>query len=130
MYYFYWTDGKLVAKLTPQFTDSTNNPSMTMNGPTTTRTYFGSRLSGTEDRIGSRGKYYPYGEDRGSTPAAGQVGFATYIRDGASWYYANQRYFSNGRFQTPDPSMARGAPPNPQRWNPYAYALNDPVRFH
>lgn len=36
---------------------------------------------------------------------------------------------SLGRFMTPDPLMASAKVWNPQTWNRYAYALNNPLRF-
>lgn len=44
-------------------------------------------------------------------------------------YYANLRYESSslGRFFQPDP--VGGDPTNPQSWNRYAYALNDPLNL-
>jgi len=102
------------------------------NGPT--RTYFGSRLLGNEDRLGSRGKYFPYGEDRTSPPSPpnDQVKFATYTRDSATGLdYADQRYYtpSMGRFMTPDPYSGSEGPTNPQSWNRYAYVAGDPINY-
>ncbi len=34
-----------------------------------------------------------------------------------------------GRFMSPDPLLSSGRPTNPQTWNRYAYALNNPVRI-
>src|SRR5271170_5868898 len=34
-----------------------------------------------------------------------------------------------GRFMTPDPLMASATVRNPQTWNRYAYALNNPLRY-
>ena len=95
------------------------------------RAYFGGRLLGSEDRLGSRGTYFPYGEDRGSPPPANdKVKFATYTRDSATGLdYADQRYYaaSMGRFLTPDPYRASGGPSDPQSWNRYAYVEGDPI---
>ena len=57
------------------------------------------------DRLGSNtaGKYYPYGEDRGTPIGNDQMKYATYTRDSATGMdYADQRYYSNqfGRFMT------------------------------
>ena len=44
--------------------------------------------------------------------------------------YFNARYYSNstGRFLSPDPSgLAFADPTNPQSWNMYSYALNNPL---
>jgi RHS repeat-associated protein len=45
--------------------------------------------------------------------------------------YFGARYFSGaqGRFTSPDPLMASAHASNPQTWNRYAYALNNPLRF-
>ena len=136
-YYFYAPSGKLIAQFTPMYTAPYKNQNLQIvpatlafqNGPT--RAYFGSRLLGNEDRLGSRGKYFPYGEDNGSqNPASDNVKFATYTRDSAtSLDYADQRYYSNstGRFMTPDPYGGSGRPSVPQSWNRYAYVLGDPI---
>jgi RHS repeat-associated protein len=36
---------------------------------------------------------------------------------------------SLGRFTSPDPLLNSGRPGNPQTWNRYAYALNNPLRI-
>jgi RHS repeat-associated protein len=45
--------------------------------------------------------------------------------------YFGARYFSGaqGRFTTADPLMASAKASNPQTWNRYAYALNNPLKF-
>ena len=111
-------DGRLVA--TYQWTGAWNN---TQNLAAITfvaltrRAYFGGKLvaesqSGlmlpaVQDRLGSVGRYYPYGEERNSPPLGNdQVKFATYTRDSATGLdYADQRYYASsfGRFMPPDP---------------------------
>ena len=70
---------------------------------TTTQTtvFFGGKRVAVNDaafvqhRLGSNtaGKYYPYGEDRGTPIANDQVKYATYTRDSATGLdYADQRY--------------------------------------
>ena len=85
------------------------------------RVYFGGRLvaqpgnlhvmqAAVQDRLGSVGKYYPYGEDRSGQPGDDTVRFATYTRDSATGNdYADQRYYAStfGRFMTPDPYRGR-----------------------
>ena len=109
------------------------------------RVYFGGKLVAystpgqtpvavLQDRLGSVGKYYPYGEER-NAPQLGndQVKFATYTRDSATGNdYADQRYYSSalGRFMTPDPSSQAAKPTSPQTWNKFAYANADPVNLH
>jgi len=88
----------------------------------------------TPERLGSKGKYFPYGEDRGTPLPNDQVKFATYTRDSATGLdYADQRYYANnfGRFMSPDPYHATptspSGPGDPQSCNRYAYTGNDSV---
>ena len=41
------------------------------------------------------------------------------------------RYYSGaqGRFTSPDPFLASGRPEDPQSWNRYAYARNNPLAY-
>jgi len=66
-------------------------------------------LLGDGELLGSRGKYFPHGEDRTASPSPpnDQVKFATYTRDSATGLdYADQRYYtaSLGRFLTQTPT--------------------------
>ena len=75
------------------------------------------------------GKYYPYGEARGTVPQDA-VGFATYTNDSATGLeYADQRYYASnfGRFMSPDPYKASAGPKDPKSWNRYSYTRGDPV---
>ncbi len=102
-----------------------------------TNVWLGGRLvqkNGTSvgsDRLGSLGKYYPYGQEKGSgNPANGQEKFATYTRDAETGLdYADQRYHGpgTGRFMSPDPYRASGDASDPASWNRYAYTRGDPV---
>ncbi len=108
------------------------------------RAYFGGKLvaqsqsgvmpSAVQDRLGSVGKYYPYGEERNSPQLPNdQVKFATYTRDaGTGLDYADQRYYAStfGRFVTPDPYKASGGPSDPGSWNRYVYVTGDPVNYY
>jgi len=111
--------------------------------PLTTSVWFTGRLiadSGNgifQDRVGtnrfSGARYYPYGDEITST-SNDRVKFATYKRDSYTGLdYADQRFYAStyGRFNTPDPYMAKakGAndPSTPLSWNRYAYVLGDPV---
>src|SRR5260370_41299620 len=89
-----------------------------------------------QDRLGSVGKYFPYGEDRSNLPND-TVKFATYTRDSATGLdYADQRYYTSnfGRFMSPDPYRASmrsvNNPSNPATWNRYASVLGDPVNYN
>ena len=118
--------------------------SLSLNGSvitaTTTQTavFFGAKrvaVNGAAfvpDRLGSNmaGKYYPYGEDRGTPIQNDQVKYATYTRDSATGMdYADQRYYSNqfGRMMTPDPYTNSGRFTDPQSWNRYVYTRGDPI---
>jgi RHS repeat-associated protein len=106
----------------------------------TTSMYFGGRLLAPVDRLGSARSnqngtiaYYPWGEERTSTPD-GTDKYATYFRDatnnGIGEDYANARYYNNnfGRFWNPDPAgLLAARRKNPTSWNRYAYVLGDPV---
>jgi RHS repeat-associated protein len=138
--YFYGANGKRLGTYNcgysnGQFVVSTANINM----------YFGKKLfaAGSEtnqnavmtDRLGSvRGQnlsasiaYYPYGEERTSTPDNTDK-FGTYFRDGFGQDYADQRYYTAvaGRFWSPDRG-GTAKPGNPISWNRYAYASGDPA---
>ncbi len=99
--------------------------------------YFGARLVlKTEqgivraDRLGSFGKYYPYGEERDPSGLDGTEKFATYFRDsGTGLDYAVNRYYSAGlgRFTSADPYMNGAMPSDPTSWNRYSYTGGDPI---
>jgi RHS repeat-associated protein len=86
------------------------------------------------DRLGSIGRYLPYGEERtgqSGNPANGNEKFATYTRDGVTGLdYADQRWYAQGqgRFLTSDPSEP-GDASDPSSWNFYSYTPGDPTNF-
>jgi len=88
-----------------------------------------------EDRLGSVGKYLPYGEDKpgaSGNPANDSVKFATYTRDaGTGIDYADQRWHAQGvgRFLTSDPYQASAGPGDPGSWNRYGYVGGDPIGY-
>ena len=102
-----------------------------------TNYYFGGKLiknpSGYvyPDRLGSVGKFYPYGIERPSATTNGKEKFTGYFRDADTGNdYAINRYMTPGmgRFITPDPSKGSHADPaNPGSWNLYAYTHGDPI---
>ena len=103
---------------------------------TGTNYYFGGKLvknsTGyvTPDRLGSIGKYFPYGQERPSATQDGKEKFATYFRDSETGLdYAQNRYHQPGmgRFMSADPYAASGGPNDPGSWNRYAYTRGDPV---
>jgi RHS repeat-associated protein len=97
--------------------------------------YFGGKLLKNatgyvgQDRLGSIGKFFPYGQERTAT-ANGTEKFATYTRDAETGLdYAQNRYHSpgDGRFLSPDPYQPSAGPADPGSWNRYAYVGGDPV---
>ena len=95
-------------------------------GPT--NLYFAGKRLGTQDRLGSSGTFYPYGEEY-TTTQQNTFKFATYYRDATTLDYAKNRYYSStiGRFMTPDPYRNSAGTADPGSWNRYAYTRNDPV---
>ncbi len=99
-----------------------------------TKQWFGNRLVSPQDRLDSRGKYFPFGQERTNinppNPANDQEKFASYTRDSATGLdYADQRYYNNliGRFMRPDPFGGSANAYVPQTWDRYAYVGNDPA---
>ena len=91
--------------------------------------YLGNKaLTYTEDRIGSAGNYFPYGNGYNVTGAEVPA-FATYVQDESGLLYADQRFYNPGfgRFMTADRSNANVDYANPTSWNRYAYTNGDPV---
>src|SRR6202158_4366247 len=111
---------------------------------TSSNVYFGGRLvtKGVDpnnalnlnpvaaDRLGSIGKYYPYGWERPGATQNGTEKFTGYFRDAETGLdYADQRYHQPGmgRFLSPDPSVNSGGAGDPGSWNRYAYTRGDPI---
>ncbi|MBV8846569.1 MAG: RHS repeat-associated core domain-containing protein [Bryobacterales bacterium] len=97
--------------------------------------YFGTRLIKNangwvyQDRLGSIGKFYPFGLERSGT-ANGTEKFTGYFRDAETGLdYADQRFHMPGlgRFLTTDPSAGSAQSSDPGTWNRYAYVGGDPV---
>jgi RHS repeat-associated protein len=88
-----------------------------------------------EDRLGSVGKYLPYGEAKpgaSGNPAGDNEKFATYTRDaGTGLDYADQRWHvaGAGRFLTADPYQASGGASDPGSWNRFGYVGGDPTNW-
>ena len=102
----------------------------------TYNSYFGARLISNNtgnvatDRLGSVGKFYPWGQEKPSATTNGTEKFTGYFRDAeTSLDYAKNRYHQPGmgRFMSPDPYTASVGPRDPGSWNRYAYTRGDPV---
>ena len=127
-FYFYGVEGHKYG------TWKINPSSGVLLQATVTKQWFGGRLVSPEDRLGSKGKYFAFGEEctnvTPANPPNDQEKFATYTRDAATGLdYANQRYYSSviGRFTRPDPFEGSARPEAPQSWDRYTYTENDPT---
>ena len=118
---------------TYQIQVGTNTLQMAQTG---TNYYFWSKLIKNAggyvvaDRLGSIGKFYPWGQEKPSATTNGTEKFTGYFRDAETGLdYADQRYHNpgTGRFMTADPYSASGGPADPGSWNRYAYTRGDPV---
>jgi RHS repeat-associated protein len=100
------------------------------------------------DKTGSlsgvrRHDYFPFGEEIGAdnswrTVAHGYAGdgvrqkFTGKERDAETGLdYFNARYYANaaGRFSSADPLLSSGRVGDPQSWNRYSYAVNNPLKY-
>jgi RHS repeat-associated protein len=80
-----------------------------------------------------RHDYFPFGEEYLATGSLDRLRFTGKARDLETGLdYFGARYYASplGRFTTVDPVLdVEQALVDPQRWNRYAYALNNPLRF-
>jgi RHS repeat-associated protein len=106
----YYFGGKLIGKGTPS--------------------YFGGGFFVGSDRLGSMGKYYPWGQERPSATTNNTEKFTGYFRDAETTLdYAVNRYHQPGmgRFLTPDRKRRSAHGSRPGSWNRYSYTHGDPV---
>lgn len=79
-----------------------------------------------------RHDYRPFGEGDGTTGTTDSLRFSSKERDaetGADYFGARYYASRTGRFTTVDPGHVGGNIFDPQSWNAYAYARNNPLRF-
>ncbi len=84
------------------------------------------------DRLGSIGKFYPYGQEINPTQGSSTEKFTGYFRDVETGLdYADQRYYESwrGRFATADPSVNSAGAGDPGSWNRYAFVQGDPINY-
>ncbi|MHB8652645.1 MAG: RHS repeat domain-containing protein [Terriglobia bacterium] len=96
-------------------------------------------MTDSNGNVQQQSDYYPYGGERVITNnVANNYKFTGKERDTETGndYFGARLYENNlGRFMSPDPiilpNLAGGSSEfvNPQRWNKYAYALNDPLVY-
>jgi len=90
---------------------------------------FGRMLSSSDN--GRNTGCYPSNPDFSLSSVESQK-FTGQVRDAETGLdYFGARYFSSaqGRFTSPDPMLASGRLAEPQSWNRYAYAGNNPLRY-
>jgi RHS repeat-associated protein len=95
-------------------------------------------ITGAGGLILEQHDYLPFGEELSAGPNASHVGFAGSERDAetgnSSWVALNYLgarnvHSASGRFTSVDPAHVGGRVLDPQTWNAYAYAGNNPLRF-
>jgi RHS repeat-associated protein len=78
-----------------------------------------------------RSDYLPFGDTLNQSGALPKQRFTGQERDGEAgldYFNARSLQMRTGRMSSPDPLFGN-ALVNPQRWNRYTYALNNPLRF-
>ncbi|MBY0507304.1 MAG: hypothetical protein K2X03_25540 [Bryobacteraceae bacterium] len=129
-YTFWGANGERIGRYSAmKLVDSSNNHSFVFQKIQVDEYFGGCRLT-SQDRQGSVGSYYPYGESRSGT-VSNADSFATYFRDTTGLDYADQRYHLQGvgRFLTADPTEP-GEVLTPRSWNYYSYVESDPINFN
>jgi RHS repeat-associated protein len=99
-------------------------------------------ITDASGNVKARHDYSPFGEEIGLVGGRAESQkyvvdnvrqkFTQYERDKETGLdYAQARYYASaqGRFTSADPLMASGITGNPQSWNRYTYAFNNPLRF-
>ena len=88
----------------------------------------GSTRAWSGPKGGSTANYFPFGQQVIQTSDT-KDSFGTYEKDATDLSYAWHRYYSSrmGRFTTPDPCEASIRQAQPNSWNRYAFASNDPI---
>jgi len=138
--YVYDAFGKLAAEYATGTTGTLSPEFLTVDHLGSTRL-----VTDANGAVKRRYDYYPFGGEIGAgygnrSTAPGYASdtfnpkFTGKPRDyesGLGLDYFGARYFSGaqGRFTTVDPSMQSAVLRNPQSWNRYSYALNNPLRY-
>ena len=140
--YVYNVLGQLVAEYASSGTPLPGIRYLTPDHLGSTRVVTQAVVSGSDGGVVSRHDYLPFGEEIGSLggrttalkysaagPAQKFTGKERDTESGLDYFQA--RYFSGagGRFTSVDPENAAGDPADPQSWNGYAYARNNPLLY-
>jgi RHS repeat-associated protein len=89
-------------------------------------------VTDAQGTVVARHDYFPFGDEPASAPNPAAQRFTGEERDRESGMdYFGARYYMQrpGRFTTVDPGHVGGNIFDPQSWNAYAYARNNPLRF-
>lgn len=90
-------------------------------------------VTDAQGQIVARHEFLPFGEELSpQTPPRDKKLFTSQERDvetGQDYFGARYYRAGLGRFTTVDPGHVNGAVEDPQSWNAYAYARNNPLRF-
>ena len=132
--YVYDAEGNLVAEYGSPSSDTGTmylaadhlGSTRMMTGPQSTAYHdylpFGEEIPGG---IGGRGILYGETDD----PRQKFTGKERDSETGLDYFGARYMSSAQGRFTSPDPLLNSGRPNNPQSWNRYGYALNNPLRY-
>lgn len=136
--YIYGENG-LIATIEPSAVNSNGTRYVTSD-------YLGSPrvVTSSAASVVSRHDYMPFGEELGTGLGGRTVGAGFGVTDGlrqkftqherdteSGLDYFQARYYSSsqGRFISIDPQNAGAERDNPQSWNAYSYALNNPLKY-
>jgi RHS repeat-associated protein len=130
---YVWRDGLLLASV-----------SQSSSGPTTYHYHLDHlgtprMITGNGGILVGKHAYYPFGAEMALTPSESSVELMKFtgherdvvVGDNHSVDYMHARFYNPtvGRFLSVDPSLdLKRNLPEPQRWNRYAYVVNNPIR--
>ena len=89
-------------------------------------------ITDASGQVVQRHDFLPFGTEWLPPPPTEPMLFTAKEHDGETAFdYSGARYYGalTGRFTTVDPGHVAGDVFNPQTWNAYAYALNNPLRY-
>ena len=89
-------------------------------------------ITDANGQIVAREDFLPFGEPWSAPPNPDVRQFAGQERDADTGFdYVGARYYASqtGRFTTVDPAHVNGDVFDPQSWNAYAYARNNPLKY-
>lgn len=132
--FVYDAAGKLVAEYGGEQPQTTGTSYITQDHLGSTRIITGQNPTDVRGRY----DYLPFGEELyiGRSNYAGnndiKQKFTGYEKDdetGLNYAKARHQNYTLGRFQSPDPLLSSGKTEDPQSWNQYVYARNNPLFY-